>query len=240
MSNQGISSLLVQQFLGLEQVGYKIFDSFDHNLRHIYNPDVSSKDRKYITLNCKAKDLAFVRQTHSDIVRYVGQNYLCQEGDALVTSERQIVLGIKTADCVCLLLASTDSKVVAAVHLGWRGAASQLLQNTVNLMRTFSHSQIVAMVCPCIRQSSYQVDQSFLENFTTLKKASSQFFLRVNNRLYFDLPGFVKFELAQFAISSVHDSQENTYANQRYFSFRFAKERSMIEDRRILSCIKIH
>ena len=44
------------------------------------------------------------------------------EADGMVTAGLVGVVAVQTADCVPLLLADPDSGVVAAVHVGWRGA----------------------------------------------------------------------------------------------------------------------
>src|SRR5581483_922718 len=45
-----------------------------------------------------------------------------RKADALVTTARDVAVGVRTADCAPILLAVDDGSGVAAVHAGWRGA----------------------------------------------------------------------------------------------------------------------
>jgi len=44
-----------------------------------------------------------------------------EEADALVAKQPETAVGVRTADCVPVLLANSKTGVVAAVHAGWRG-----------------------------------------------------------------------------------------------------------------------
>jgi YfiH family protein len=228
----------VNQFCNLEKVEYKIFDKKDSLISHLYSP-ISEQDKKAILKQFNAKKLALLSQEHSNKVQYVDKAYCRQQGDAMVTDQSGIILALQTADCVCTLLASSDQKVIAAVHLGWKGAASNLLQNTLQMIRKFSNAQIVALVSPCIRQESYEVDKAFADNFIKARDISTSFFKKNDEKLYFDLPGFVKEDLRQNGIINISDSNENTYTNNQLFSFRLAKHNAKEERRRLLSCITL-
>lgn len=54
--------------------------------------------------------------------------------DGLVTGKSGLVLGVKTADCVPLLLADPDAHIVAAVHAGWRGTIAEIAMKAVDAM----------------------------------------------------------------------------------------------------------
>src|ERR1700743_1114152 len=55
--------------------------------------------------------------------------------DAMVTVEKNIALGILTADCVPVLFADAGAGVVGAAHAGWRGALTGILENTIDAMQ---------------------------------------------------------------------------------------------------------
>ncbi len=65
-----------------------------------------------------------VKQIHSNTVVIAGQ---CVEtGDALISNEPGRLIGIRTADCVPLLMVDRARRAVVAVHAGWRGSASNI------------------------------------------------------------------------------------------------------------------
>jgi purine-nucleoside/S-methyl-5'-thioadenosine phosphorylase / adenosine deaminase len=80
--------------------------------------------------------VATLRQIHSDIVMAAdGRTGCLGEGDALVTNTPGTAVGVKTADCVPILLVDTRQRAVAAVHAGWRGTVRHIAQKAVAAMR---------------------------------------------------------------------------------------------------------
>src|SRR5436309_7144992 len=73
--------------------------------------------------------LTMVRQIHSDIVAEAGDG--TAEADALVTQQPGVVVGVRTADCVPILIADARTQAVAAVHAGWRGSVRNIAAVTV-------------------------------------------------------------------------------------------------------------
>lgn len=87
--------------------------------------------------------------------------------DAAVTDRSEVILGIRTADCVPILLFAPG--VVAAVHAGWRGtlkgAARKAVEALVEL-RGCRADSILAALGPCINSCCYRVDRDVWEPFT--------------------------------------------------------------------------
>jgi len=67
-----------------------------------------------------------VKQVHGAEVVEVTQGGFAGQGDALITNTPGILLGIKTADCLPMLLVDLRHRAVAAVHAGWRGTAQRI------------------------------------------------------------------------------------------------------------------
>jgi YfiH family protein len=78
--------------------------------------------------------LATLRQIHSDIVVYADRPGCLAEGDALLSDLPGQTIGVKTADCLPILLVDERCRNVAAVHAGWRGAVTGIAQKTVEAM----------------------------------------------------------------------------------------------------------
>ncbi len=79
------------------------------------------------------------------------------EADAAWTDRPGQVLAILTADCLPVLLASTDGEVVAAIHAGWRGLAGGILAATVAELPV-ARSSLRAWIGASISQAAYEVD----------------------------------------------------------------------------------
>lgn len=64
-----------------------------------------------------------MKQVHGDRIVEVKDKHLKEVGpaDGMVTQERELFLGVVTADCVPILYIAPERKIAAAVHAGWRG-----------------------------------------------------------------------------------------------------------------------
>src|ERR1700690_2260093 len=113
-----------------------------------------------------------LRQIHSDIVHRVGAPTVPQEeapqADALITSERGILLAIQTADCIPILLADTKRRAIAAVHSGWRGTLNRIAAKTLGRMRMefgTKPEDVIAALGPGIGRCCYEVGHDVASEF---------------------------------------------------------------------------
>ncbi|MGH9161298.1 MAG: polyphenol oxidase family protein [Vicinamibacteraceae bacterium] len=80
--------------------------------------------------------------------------------DALVTDRPDLVLTVRTADCVPLLLVDPVRDVAAAVHAGWRGLASRVIAATLAHLQSCYRvraTDVVAALGPSIGPARYAV-----------------------------------------------------------------------------------
>jgi YfiH family protein len=110
-----------------------------------------------------------LRQIHSNrVVNVNGLGNREREGDALVTDEIGKSIGVRTADCVPILLLDAKNRAIAAVHAGWRGTAAHVVSHAIERMRSdfgTRVSDIYAAVGPCIRGCCYEVGPEVAEQF---------------------------------------------------------------------------
>lgn len=87
--------------------------------------------------------------------------------DALITFRSDIAVGVRTADCVPLLLYASDIRAVAAVHAGWKGTLNGIVDNVVNelIAAGASPSRIYASFGAAICRQCYEVDASLAQVF---------------------------------------------------------------------------
>jgi YfiH family protein len=113
-----------------------------------------------------------LRQVHSSsVVNAHGLRDRAVEGDALIGDDIGLAIGIRTADCVPILLLDTKSRAIAAVHAGWRGTAAEIAQRALEKMReTFrtDASDVFAALGPCIRECCYEVGEEVAHHFAAL------------------------------------------------------------------------
>lgn len=134
--------------------------------------------RRFLKLFPGVWTLAACWQTHSASVRVVkntedatppeaslGENVHC---DALTTDAPRILLGVKTADCVPVLLADRRSGACAAVHAGWRGTLSSIVTRTLERMALEFGTEardVRAGIGPSANACCYEVGSEVIEGF---------------------------------------------------------------------------
>lgn len=114
-----------------------------------------------------------LKQIHSDVVAVAdGVSGCIGRGDALVTTEPGKWIGVRTADCVPILIADERRRVVAAVHAGWRGTVAEIAPKTVALMQERFNSNpadlLIAVgpgIGPCCFEVGPEVAARFPEEF---------------------------------------------------------------------------
>ena len=105
--------------------------------------------------------VALPRQVHGTVVveaLTIGVDR--PEADAVTTRPDQPLAGILTADCVPVLLLDRRQRAAAAVHAGWRGAATGVLEAAVTFLRARHQvcaTDLEALVGPAIGPCCYRV-----------------------------------------------------------------------------------
>lgn len=172
--------------------------------------------------------LVSLKQVHSNTVLTIDEplpHGSRPEADALVTNRPYIALGILTADCGPILFSDSEAGVIGAAHAGWRGAASNIAQNTVEAMSELgaSPSRIVACLGPTISGEHYEVGPEFSANLLDQHPSAGKFIFVPDHstKEHFDLPGFICAQLAALGIARIERIEACTYAQpNRYFSHR--------------------
>ncbi len=188
--------------------------------------------------------LVGVYQTHSAdcvVVDSAWGDDARPEADALVTAQRELVLGIVTADCAPVLLADIDAGVIGAAHAGWKGALAGVTDNTIAAMEQLGarRKSIRAAIGPCIAQASYEVDDGFRARFVAVDGGNDRFFASgAPHHFQFDLEGYVAHRLAAAGIGKIESLRLDTYPDAaRFYSFRRATHRGEASYGRQISLI---
>ena len=121
----------------------------------------------------------FTNQVHSnEIIEYTGNDISNVSVDGIMASYenlQDISLGIKTADCMPIILLGKNH--VVFLHAGWRGLADGILKHElIGKTRPF-----YAFIGPSIQQQSFEVDSDFKQHFSDTN------FHENAGKLYFNL-----------------------------------------------------
>ena len=144
------------------------------------------------------------------------------EADASVTRAAGVVLAIQSADCMPVLLADRQGRVIAAAHAGWRGLCDGVIENAVRSMDVPGGS-IVAWLGPAIGPVSYEVGEDVYRAFVDQdESAETAFIARLAPGKYLmDLYALARQRLARLGVADVHGGSYCTLReSERFFSFR--------------------
>jgi hypothetical protein len=145
-------------------------------------------------------------------------------GDAIVTRTAGLAIGVTAADCGPILLVDPNARVIGAVHAGWKGALTGILESTIAAMEELGaeRSGTVAAIGPLIRQHSYEVGGEFVERFIAADADNALYFIPSvrQGHAMFDLAGFIRMRLENAGVLMIDDVGVDTYSDPRFYSYR--------------------
>ena len=168
-------------------------------------------------------------QRHTDTVLVLEGGVQPEIADAVVTAEKNILIGVQTADCVPVLLFDKERGIVGAVHAGWRGTAKGIVKKTMRIMREKFHSSpkdIYAAVGPSIRWNCYCVGPEVLVSVSQATGPGNYYRRNGSGTFFLDLSSATIIQMISEGIpdGNIWLSDACTYCNpEKYFSYRYSK-----------------
>ena len=130
-------------------------------------------------------DTVTIHQIHSaSVIVNHGKPARRESGDALIENTPGIAIGVKTADCVPILLADPAHRAIAAVHAGWRGTSAFIVQAAIRAMaREFGTrpEDLHAGIGPSIGQCCFEVGPEVAGEFGVIAPERVHLDLRAMN-----------------------------------------------------------
>ena len=212
-------------------------NGFSKGIYKSLNCGSGSKDKKsfvkknlnYVQSKIRSKKnkIILLYQVHS--AKFIHIKKIPQKkiiGDALITKNRNLPIGILTADCAPILLLDRNKKIIAAVHSGWKGAYKNIITKVLKKFIKLGSNKkdIIAAIGPAISQKSYEVGEEFKDKFISKSKKNRVFFKYKRNKIYFDLTNFIYNQLISFGISKIDVIRKDTFDKKNNF---FSARRSI-------------
>ena len=204
------------------------------------NCEPRSKDKEINILNnlkivkniiCKkSKKIFLVKQFHSNKFLYVNKNSKVNnrsiKADAIITDKKRFPIAVLTADCVPLLIFDNKKKMVAAIHAGWKGAYKGIIQRVIKFMisKGCSPEDMTVAIGPSIAMKSYEVKKEFRNKFIKRNIKNLGFFINKKNKIYFNLPNYVKTQVKLSKIKNIDIINIDTFNKKNNF---FSARRSL-------------
>jgi len=168
-----------------------------------------------------AQTVVTIRQVHGAkvlVAEDLSGGGLVPEADGIVTQRTDVVLSVRTADCVPIFLYDPVRRCAGLVHGGWKSVHRKIVTETLKrLYQNFGTypSDLKVVLGPSIRSCCYQVGQEFCEIFPeAMEPRYGQWF--------FDLQKVIVGHLTDFGVREerIYDVRQCTCCDSRFFSWR--------------------
>lgn len=163
------------------------------------------------------------RQTHSTNVRWVNTFGEVPDTDAVITSEKDLCIAVKTADCIPILIYDVRKQLIAAVHAGWRGTVGRIIEKTLRQMNSKAED-LYAIIGPGISEESFEVGDEVYEQFLQagfpMPLLAKKYPGRDGERWHINLKDANRWLLEQNGVGDIRVSDIDTMQSPLYYSAR--------------------
>lgn len=117
-------------------------------------------------------DVVIPVQTHSCNVAVIGGDGIVgalDDTDAIISMAPGMKIGVRTADCVPVVVYAADIRAVAAIHAGWKGTLGGIVDRTLDRLQQLGAKpeMIHAAFGPSICGDCYEVSGEMAEAFAS-------------------------------------------------------------------------
>jgi hypothetical protein len=163
----------------------------------------------------------WLRQVHGTAVVEADSVEDNPEADASISRGPRRVCAVLTADCLPLLLCDETGTIVAAVHAGWRGLCSGVIEQTLRAMDR-PPQVLLAYLGPAIGPAAYEVGAEVRAAFLAADAQSEGAFAPgAPGKFHADLYALARRRLARSGVSGIYGGGYCTYTErERFYSYR--------------------
>ncbi len=142
--------------------------------------------------------------------------------DASFSRQTNMACAVMTADCLPVLLCDQTGSVVAAIHAGWRGLVSGVIEATIKKMNV-STARLLAWLGPAIGPKVFEVGDEVRQQFMAQNPRAANAFQpsSIPERWLADIYLLARQRLARLGIKNIYGGHCCTYSDaERFYSYR--------------------
>jgi YfiH family protein len=164
----------------------------------------------------------WLEQIHSNVVVEASTNLVLPQADASFSDKKDVVCVVMTADCLPVLMCSTDGTQIAAVHAGWRGLESGIISNTVAALKT---KDLIVWLGAAIGAERFKVGDDVREAFLKKSVNYAAAFKICEKGWLADIYQLARIELAHLGITKIYGGEFCTMTDTEcFYSYRREKQ----------------
>ncbi|MBZ0334507.1 peptidoglycan editing factor PgeF [Marinobacter sp. AL4B] len=191
------------------------------------NPVDVARNRQCLAtfMGVNSDQLGWLNQVHGTRVVELTRDNLnnCPDADASFTREQGVVCAILTADCLPVILADCDGRVVGAAHAGWRSLCGGVLENLIRAMAV-EPSKLTAWFGPSIGPANFKVGPEVRAAFVEQQSESAYAFSEQGARpghFIADIYELARLRLSRAGVSDISGGGLCTVDDpERFYSYR--------------------
>ena len=145
--------------------------------------NIHENRRRFLKVFGGEFQLATAWQVHGDTVRTVRSvedvRNSEERADAIISDLENVLVGVKTADCVPVLIGDPKTRAFAAVHAGWRGTVSSIASKVVKkLIENLGSSpkDLICAIGPAACGRNYEIGSDVIDAFAANFSGSEKYF----------------------------------------------------------------
>jgi len=188
-----------------------------------HNPALSvTRERLKKKLSLE-KEPSWIQQIHGDVVldldKATSDDLLLADGS--YTQQSNQICSIITADCLPILICSTNGDELAALHAGWRSLLGGIIENGIAFFKSKPH-HLLAWLGPAISAQFFIVGNDVYEQFTLKNKQFEKAFTQITPKhFHCDLYQLAKQHLEMLGITKIYHDSYCTYKDKTlFYSYR--------------------
>ena len=247
-----------KQLSRFKKINHGFFGSKGGVSKGIYkslNCGLGSKDKKsniqknlnivLKKIKSKNKKIYLPKQVHSNKFYFLKNKSLKirTKCDAIITKQRNIAIGVLTADCAPLILYDPKKEMISVIHAGWKGAIKGIVKKVIKffIKNGSKPKNLIVAIGPCISQNSYEVKEDFVKKFLKIDKKNRFFFKFYKNKILFSLKKYLINEIKRLGVNKLELINRDTFTGvNSYFSARRSLKKRENDYGRNISLIMIN
>lgn len=141
--------------------------------------------------------------------------------DGSVSDKGNIVCVVQTADCLPLLMTTIKGNKVGAVHAGWRGLVSGIIEEAITAMAT-EPDQLLVWMGPAIGPAHFEVGEDVRQAFEKKYSNSKNIFSATGDKKWhMNIYEAARNILHKNGVDQIYGGDYCTYTDEnRFFSYR--------------------
>lgn len=157
-----------------------VFSTAEEGKNFNRNTEDGRETLKSLIEEFAVEEVQYLKQIHSsDVFIYKSgdKSFIENEGDAIITKEKGVIIGAFTADCVPVIIVDEKTNTIAAIHSGWKGTYNSITKKTLEKMRdefNVKLEDVKVYIGAHIRQCCYEVSEELKEKFIEKTKIKDE------------------------------------------------------------------